>query len=157
MKKKLSTAAKASLLVASASLSAVATAAEGAAMPAAAQEIVRLEKELGAALSRVDLPLIDKMWAPDLLYISPNGKVFDKPQRMASMEASAKAPPVASTVDDVQVRVYGKTAVAIVKTTWRGTTDGKPFADSFIATHVWVKSAPGWRLAGAQVTPITAK
>jgi ketosteroid isomerase-like protein len=75
---------------------------------------------------------------------------------MAAMAASATAPAVASSVDDVQVRVYGNTAVAIVNTTWRGTTNGKAFADSFVATHVWVKSAPGWRLAGAQVTPIAA-
>ncbi len=129
----------------------------GTKAPDTAQEIVTLERELGAALSRVDLPLIDKMWAPDLQYISPGGAVLDKTQRMAAMAASKAAPSVVSSVDDVKVRVYGNTAVAIVKTTWRGSRDGKDFADSFIATHVWVKSAPGWRLAGAQVTPIAAK
>lgn len=122
-----------------------------------AADIVSLERDLGAALSRVDLPLIDKMWAPDLLYISPGGAVLDKTQRMAAMAASKAGPSVVSSVDDVQVRVYGNTAVAIVKTSWRGTRDGKAFTDSFIATHVWVKSAPGWRLAGAQVTPIAAR
>ena len=139
------------------SVASTAVAFAGAKAPDTVQSIVTLEHELGAALSRVDLPLIDKMWAPDLLYISPGGAVLDKTQRMAAMAASKTAPSVASSVDDVQVRVYGNTAVAIVKTTWRGTRDGKAFTDSFIATHVWVKSAPGWRLAGAQVTPIAAK
>lgn len=144
-------------LVAGLALQAAAMAAGASTAAAAkntAQEIINLEKRLGDALSRVDVPLIDQLWGPDLLYISPAGKVFDKPQRMASVRASATAPAVTSSVDDVHVNVYGNTAVAIVKTTWRGSKDGKAFADAYIATHVWVKSAPGWRLVGAHVTPV---
>jgi ketosteroid isomerase-like protein len=56
-------------------------------------------------------------------------------------------------VDDVRIRVFGDVAVALVRTTWRTTVDGSERVLKFVATHVWVRGADGWRLNTAQVGP----
>jgi ketosteroid isomerase-like protein len=129
-----------------------------AAAPNAVREIRHLEELLNDVLSTLDAKSIDKIWADDFVFVTPAGRIADKAQRMAGLKrADTSAPPLTSTIDDVQVRVYGTSAVAIVKTTWRGSIDGKSIADPYVATHVWVRAGTSWRLASAHVSQVEAK
>lgn len=126
-------------------------------MSAAERQIRQLEQQLNDALSTIDVKTIDKIWADDFLFVNPSGRVTNKSQRMAGLNASSSpsmAPPLTSTIDDVQVRVFGTSAVAIVKTTWRGTVDAKPIVDPYVATHVWCRSRARWRLTSAHVSHV---
>jgi ketosteroid isomerase-like protein len=127
----------------------------GTPAPLVESEIRGLESELNAALSKVDAKAIDRLWADDFVFVNPSGRIANKAQRMERLKPpDPTAPALISTVDDVQIRVYGDSAVAIVRTTWRGSIDGKAIADPYIATHVWVHSAEQWRLASAHVSRV---
>jgi ketosteroid isomerase-like protein len=129
-----------------------------AAAPDAEREIRHLEELLNDALSTLDAKTIDKIWADDFVFVTPSGRIANKAQRLAGLKpADTSAPPLTSTIDDVQVRVYGTSAVAIVKTTWRGSIDAKSIADPYVATHVWVRAGTSWRLASAHVSQVEAK
>ncbi|MDP9009781.1 MAG: nuclear transport factor 2 family protein [Pseudomonadota bacterium] len=132
--------------------------AAGAGLPNAEREIRHLEELLNDALSTVDTKTIDRLWAEDFVFVAPSGRIANKAQRMAGLKpADSSAPPLISTLDDVQVRRYGTTAVAIVKTTWRGSMDAKSFVAPYVATHVWVRSGASWRLASAHVSQVEVK
>lgn len=119
------------------------------------RQIRQLEQQLNDALSSVDVKTIDKIWAEDFVFVNPSGRITNKVQRMEGLKpADASTPLLTSTVDDVQLRVYGTTAVAIVKTTWRGTVDAKLIADPYVATHVWKLSGAQWQLTSAHVSQV---
>jgi ketosteroid isomerase-like protein len=137
---------------------AVGLSATQAAVPNAESEIRRLEELLNNALSKVDTKTIDELWSDDFIFVTPSGRIANKAQRLAGLKPLvASEPSLVSVLDDVQVRVYGTSAVAIVKTTWHGTIGDKPFADPYVATHVWVRSGDHWRLASAHVSQVDVK
>jgi ketosteroid isomerase-like protein len=118
-------------------------------------QIRRLEIELNDALMRGDAAAVDKLWADDFQFVFPSGTISNKTQRLAGLKPPGpNVPTLVSTVDDVQVRIYGSVAVAIVKTTWRGNIDGKAMADPYVATHVWSRAGRRWQLVSAQVAQI---
>ena len=102
--------------------------------------------------------MISELWSDSFVFIAPNGKASNKSERLAGLPpASSSEDSVVSKLDNVSVRTYGSVAVAIVKTSWHGIADGKPFAAPFIATHVWAKEGKSWRLTSAQVAEVSAK
>lgn len=118
-------------------------------------QIRQREQELNDALSALDVKAIDKIWADDFLFVNPSGRISNKEKRMAGLKPPDPAmPSLTSTIDEVRVRVFGPSAVAIVKTTWRGTVDGKPIVDSYVATHVWNRSRGRWWLTSAHVSHV---
>jgi ketosteroid isomerase-like protein len=124
----------------------------------AEREIRDLEEVLNNALNTIDAKTIDGIWSDDFVFVAPSGRIANKVQRMAGLKPAAAAQsPLVSTLDNVQIRVYGTCAVAIVKSTWRGTVDAKPFADSYVATHVWVRTGEIWRLVSAHVSQVESK
>jgi len=119
------------------------------------RQIRQLEQQLNDALSSMDVKTIDKIWAEDFVFVNPSGRITNKVQRMAGLKPpDTSTPLLTSTVDGVQLRVYGTTAVAIVKTTWRGTVDAKHIADRYVATHVWKLSGAQWQLISAHVSQV---
>jgi ketosteroid isomerase-like protein len=129
-----------------------------AAVSNAEREIRNLEEHLNNALNTIDAKAIDGIWSDDFVFVSPSGRITNKAQRMAGLKsAAAPKPPLVSVLNDVQIRVYGASAVAIVKSTWSGTVDAKPFADSYVATHVWIRAGEGWRLVSAHVSQVESK
>jgi ketosteroid isomerase-like protein len=136
-------------------LGVAASAAAAPPMSTAERQIRQSEQELNDALSAVDVKTIDKLWAEDFVFVNPSGRISNKAKRMAGLKPSdPKAPSLVSTIDDVQVRVFGTLAVAIVKTTWRGTIDSKQTIDPYVATHVWHRSQGRWQLSSAHVSQV---
>jgi len=88
------------------------------------------------------------------VFVNPSGRITNKARRMAGLKPT-DASTLMSTIDDVQIRVFGTTAVAIVKTTWRGTVGAKTVLDRYVATHVWKRSGTRkWQLTSAHVSQV---
>jgi ketosteroid isomerase-like protein len=115
------------------------------------KQIIALEQRLNDALSRADAKVIEEIWADDFVFVFPSGKVSNKSERLARLGPGTAAPELLSSLDEVSVRTFGEVAVAIVKTTWQGTADGKPVKQAYVATHVWARRGGIWRLVSAQV------
>jgi hypothetical protein len=112
--------------------------------------IQRLEDELNVALGRVDTAALDRLWGEELSFVTQNGALTTKAQRLASLKSSPPATLV-SVNESVDSKFYGSVAVAIVVSRWDLTVDGKPVATRFRATHVWVEREGRWQLIAAQV------
>lgn len=124
----------------------------------AEQTIEQLERKLNDALSVVDVSTIDTIWSDDFVFVTPAGQIADKARRMAGLKPrDPSGPALVSTIDDMQIRIYGTAAVAIVKTTWRGVIDGKEIVDPYAATHVWILAGGRWKLVSAQVAHIEVR
>jgi ketosteroid isomerase-like protein len=117
----------------------------------ATRTIERLEEELNSAFNRFDSAALDRLWSEDLAFVSPNGTLANKAQRLAGLKSPPPTVPT-STNESVAVKLYGDVAVAIVVSRWTGTSDGRQFSTHFRATHVWANSAGQWKLVAAHVS-----
>lgn len=115
--------------------------------------VLRLENELTAAFNKYDAAALDHLWGDDLTFVSPNGSMARKSERLAGLKNIPAEIPQ-STNESVEVRGFGDVAVAIVLSKWSGTSDGKPFVAHFRATHVWAKRAGEWKLVSAHVSQV---
>lgn len=126
--------------------------------PAASHEadVKKFISDLGAALSKNDTAALEKMYADDYTFVSPEGEVQTKAQRIDAMKSGAMKFESLS-FNDVKVRTYGDTAVVAAKTSAKSTVNGKDNSGTSTATIVLVKGKDGWRVVlGHPSTPIPA-
>jgi ketosteroid isomerase-like protein len=109
----------------------------------------------GAALVKADTATLDKMWADDVVLIDHDGTTLTKKQWMdllsSGTEKIEEADPSANTTD---VRIYGNTAVAILKVTQKAILEGKPHSGKMTIGTVLVKGDRGWQLVSAQLSEL---
>ena len=109
----------------------------------------------GAALVKADTATLDKMWADDVVLIDHDGTTLTKKQWMdllsSGTEKIQEADPTANTTD---VRVYGNTAVAILKVTQKAILEGKPHSGKMTVGTVLVKGEQGWQMVLAQLSEL---
>src|SRR2546429_7365070 len=86
-------------------------------------------------------------YATDFIGIGPSGRVRTKPQVILDF-TSGDLKFQSITTDDVQVRVYGNTAVETGRSTMNGQDKGKTVPRDTRFTRVWVKQQGHWRLVG---------
>jgi uncharacterized protein (TIGR02246 family) len=118
---------------------------------AAKQEVQQLEGELTKALLERDVSALDRLWHDDLVFIATSGARSTKRERIGMQGASRKQPGETNSNDDVDVRVFGDTAVATIVSTWTFPSSSGPVSGSYRALHVWVRDDGRWQLFAAQV------
>jgi len=118
-------------------------------------DVKKLMTDLAAALAKNDADAASKFYADDYHLVTPDGVVQTREQRIADMR-SGVTKFESFAYDDVNVRTYGDTAVAIATVRARGTVQGKPRTTDMRATLVLRKMADGWKVVSGQATPIAA-
>jgi ketosteroid isomerase-like protein len=118
------------------------------------RQLIELERQLSDALVKEDAAVLDRLWSPDLVFTFPNGKVSNKAERLAGQKPSAGSSQSTNTNDQVNVHVYGDTAVVTVLSTWKGKANAQEYADQYQATHVWVRQLGRWQLVAAHVSQL---
>ena len=109
------------------------------------QAIRQLDNERIQAQIHADAAALDRLYADDFIGVGPSGTVRTKPQVLADFTSSAlKFQSI--TTDEVQVRVYGNTAVETGLSTMTGQDKGKAVPRDARFTRVWVKQRGRWRL-----------
>ena len=118
-------------------------------------EVRKFFDEHGAAMVRVDTAALDRMWADDVVLIDHDGNTLTKKQWMdllsSGTEKIEEADPSANTTD---VRIYGNTAVAILKVTQKAILEGKPHSGKMTISSVLVKGDRGWQMVLAQLSEL---
>src|SRR4030095_2613507 len=109
------------------------------------QSIKQLDKERIQAQIGADAPALDRIYADDFIGIAPSGTVRTKPQVISDF-TSGNLKFQSITTDEVQVRVYGNTAVEAALSTMIGQDKGKAVPRDNRFTRVWVKQQGRWRL-----------
>ena len=109
------------------------------------QAVREVDKERIQAQINADAAALDRIYADDFIGVGPSGTVRTKAQVIADFTSgSLKFQSI--TTDDVQVRVYGDTAVETGLSTMSGQDKGKTVPSDTRFTRVWVKQQGRWRL-----------
>jgi ketosteroid isomerase-like protein len=109
------------------------------------ETIRKLDNERIQAQIHADAATLDRIYAADFIGIGPSGTVRTKPQVISDF-TSGDLKFQSITTDDVQVRVYGDTAVETGLSTMIGQDKGKTVPRDSRFTRVWVKQQGQWRL-----------
>jgi ketosteroid isomerase-like protein len=116
-------------------------------------ELARMEREFGEAQPRRDLAKLNRFMADDFVATVPPGKVINKAQVLAQI-TSPDIEMESLVNDEIEVRVYGDTAVVTARGTAKGRYQGKDASGQFRYTRVWVKRQGQWQAVAAQSTMI---
>jgi len=104
------------------------------------EEVTKLDQQWSQTALTKDTAFLKSIWADDLRFTQPDGKVFDKEAALADVEGNTDTV-TSSVISDYKVRVYGKN-FAVVAGDYHSTgkdKDGKPFSRKFRFTGVWVR------------------
>jgi uncharacterized protein (TIGR02246 family) len=104
-----------------------------------------VDNERIQAQIHADAAALDRIYADDFIGIGPSGTVRTKAQVISDF-TSGNLKFQSITTDDVQVRVYGDTAVETGRSTMNGQDKGKAVPRDNRFTRVWVKQQGRWRL-----------
>jgi uncharacterized protein (TIGR02246 family) len=116
------------------------------AQQARVEQIIRtVDAERIQAQIHADASALARLYADDFIGVGPSGTVRTKPQVIADFTSGAlKFQSI--TTNEVQVRVYGNTAVETGLSTMQGQDKGRPVPQETRFTRVWVKQQGHWRL-----------
>lgn len=131
------------------------------AAPAQADDIADLQIMLdhflaGASYGKADVH--DAFWHPDLIYTSSNGTRTDKASILDNVRNSPPigddGPSVIYTAEDVQIKIYGDTAIVAFKLV--GTPQNTPDGDVayYLNTGTFLRADDGWSVIAWQATRI---
>jgi ketosteroid isomerase-like protein len=115
--------------------------------------VAQLIREMHAAQVRNDLAFLDRVVADDCVIIHANGDLLTKAQWMADKRSGATRWQSLQPAE-IQVRVYGNTAVANNRMTVNGRLRGAPFAGQTRQSSTFVKNQGRWRFVLIQFTTI---
>src|SRR5436305_11432447 len=110
-----------------------------------AEHIRKLDKERIQAQIHGDVAALKRIYANDFIGVGPSGTVRTKPQVISDF-TSGDLKFQSITTNDVQVRVYGDTAVETGLSTMIGQDKGKTVPRDTRFTRVWVNQQGHWRL-----------
>jgi len=119
-------------------------------------EIKKVMNDLAAALAKNDADAAAKFYADDYHLVTAEGVDQDKAARIADMKSGATKFN-SFAYENVKVRTYGDTAVAITTVKLSGSVSGKPQpAGDIMATLVFRKMADGWKVVSGHATRVAA-
>jgi ketosteroid isomerase-like protein len=117
------------------------------------QELADLDRTLAQAEIEGDTATLDALATDDFMLVGPVGFVLDKQQwldryRGGGLHTTALA------FEDATTRVRGDCAIRIGRHVQEAEFQGRPVNGEFRATHIAVRDAGRWRLAGVHLSPI---
>ena len=124
-----------------------------AADSAAKQEILKIERERNTAIIKGDAAALERMTTDDYTFITLRGELRTKAEivqgfRSGSFHYDSRE------ISDLNVRVYGSTAVVTGRSNQKGREDGKDYSGDYRFTRVYSKQGGQWRTVALQATLI---
>jgi ketosteroid isomerase-like protein len=123
--------------------------------PGAEQELLKLQREWLDAYQAHDAAALERIEADDFTLTEGDGKVTTKAEDVASLKnAKPPQPDDAFDVEDVQVRLYGDTAVLIGRVIIRYRNRGQMVAEQYRYTDTYLRRRGRWQVVASQLTRI---
>ncbi len=111
--------------------------------------VADIEKQRFAALVSKDFGYLDKVLAEDLFYCHSSGLIDTKNSFIQSIK-DGKLTYQEMNVEELKVRIYGKTAVITGVCGAKVLSNGQQLNTRFRFTDVYVKSKAGWQMVSWQ-------
>jgi ketosteroid isomerase-like protein len=119
-------------------------------------EILALGRRWAAAEQNGDTAVLDELAAADFRLVGPLGFILDRDQWLQRY-ASGALDTTSLNWDEVEVRDFGDTAIAIGRHIQQASYAGRPADGQFRISHVFVRGPDGqWRIANIQLSQLVA-
>jgi ketosteroid isomerase-like protein len=118
------------------------------------QAVRQLLNVLYAALGRNDATALDRIYADDYTLVNESGVLTTKAPRLAMIK-SGELKYESLSFDDLNVRLYGNTAVATYRSLIKAQFKGQDASGQSRVTVTLVKMKGRWQVVAAHVTRIT--
>jgi ketosteroid isomerase-like protein len=119
----------------------------------AAAEIKQLEEARNQAVVKGDVATLDRMTSDDYTFITLRGELRTK-QEILKGFASGSFKYQSREISDLNVRIYGDTAVVTGRSSQKGMENGKDYSGAYWFTRVYVKQSGHWVSVALQTTLI---
>ena len=123
---------------------------------ATVEHIKKLEHDRIQAGVRKDIASIAAATADEYIQIDWDGKVLDRTATLARIKSN-NIRIQSNTLDEVDVRVYGDTAVVAGLAMRTGSMDGKDISAAIRYTRVYVRRDGRWQVVQFQQTRVTQR
>jgi ketosteroid isomerase-like protein len=114
-----------------------------------------IQEELASAWAARDRATIERLIAPDWSVTHVEGQRLTRADVFRMMFESDANQMEPSTVDEVDVRLFGDAAVVTGRTHARGSLSGVPYDMRLRFTDVFVRRPAGWQAVASHATLIT--
>ena len=121
------------------------------------QEVRQMIQKYRSALLQRDIPMLEKIWADDYVFVNASGEVLTKAQRLSNLKSGATSLDSINEEENITVRVYQNSAVVTSRVTLKGQYSGKQISGQYRSTLVWVKGPAGWQLVSNQLTALATR
>jgi ketosteroid isomerase-like protein len=113
-----------------------------------------IQQELAAAWIARDRPTIERLIAPDWKVTHVAGQRLTRSDVFRDMFESDATRIEANLIDEVEVRLFGDTAVVTGRTHARGSQSGAPFDVTLRFTDVFVRRGDQWQAVASHATEV---
>jgi len=117
------------------------------------QNVQTVLDEAGAALARNDAAALERIYADDWTFVSPFGALVTKEQRLAALR-SGNLKYESVSRDEMNIRIYGNTAVAVALQTSKAQSGGQDVSGQYRVTIVLAKKGGRWQIVAQQATRV---
>jgi uncharacterized protein (TIGR02246 family) len=117
------------------------------------QQIRALEDERNQAILNGDAAALERMTSDDYTFITLRGELRTKSEIVKGFK-SGSFKYESRTITDLNIRVYGDTAIVTGQATQKGAERGKDYSGSYRFTRVYVKQKGQWVTVALQTTLI---
>jgi hypothetical protein len=118
------------------------------------EELIQIEGELAVAWPKGNRETIDRILAPEWSVTNALGRVQTKEEVMREAFQSGTLKVTSARVDEIEVRLFGSTAVVTGRSVSEGLYAGKPFNASLRFTDVFVKRKQRWQAVASHASAI---
>lgn len=115
--------------------------------------ILKLEKEFSQAMIDGDVSWFNNTLTEDFKIVLPDGDLWNRAKYVNAWETGA-LDCSKSEIVELDVRVYGDTAIVIGQGDVAGTADGKPFEHTERWTDIYVKRDGKWMCVSVHVCKV---
>ena len=117
------------------------------------EQIKSLEEERNRAILRGDAATLDRMTSDDYTFITLRGELRTKAEIVKGFQSGAFKYE-SRTISELNIRVYGDTAIVTGRSTQEGAENGKDYSGDYRFTRVYLKENGRWVTVALQTTPI---
>ena len=119
----------------------------------AKDELLQLERERNQAILRGDAAALERMTADDYTFITLRGELRTKAEIVQGFK-SGSFHYDSREISELNVRVYGSTAVVTGRSNQKGQENGQDYSGDYRFTRVYSKQAGRWQTVALQTTLI---
>lgn len=124
-----------------------------AAVKSAVEEIRLLEEERNQAILHGDSATLERMTSDDYTFVTLRGEMLTKAAIVQNFR-SGVAKYQSREISDLNIRVYGSSAVVTGRAIQKGAENGKDYSGNYWFTRVYINKGGRWITVALQTTLI---